>query len=135
MTAIERKAPGVASEVGMRSGLTQAQLDFVGAAVFDAVMRVLPEIVGKAFAEFLDRNVDGRIRDAIAQSETGVATSVEAALAAAETATMAIGRAAGGSVTQELAEARKTLESLERRLSRHAEHLSSLETRLKRVER
>jgi hypothetical protein len=90
--------------------------------------------------------IEPRIRAVVAQSEVGVASSIEAAMAASEAATQAIGRAGGGgggdtseavaAVRKELDELRTTtLASLERRASRHADHLSGLESRLKKLER
>ena len=83
------------------------------------------------------------VEQRIAAAEIGAATSIEAALAAAEAATRVVGKAAGGATAspeldelrQQVAALQESQKSFERRQSRHAEHLAGLESRLKKVER
>jgi hypothetical protein len=110
--------------IGAATGLSQRQVDRIGARVWNALERVLPELVAGQVRDALPALVRPLIERAIATSEANTAASVQAAVSAAETAAAAIGKAHGA-----------TPESHGRRLERHADHLAGLETRVKKLER
>jgi hypothetical protein len=127
-----------------KTGLTPEQMERVGVAVWDALTSELPGMVDTCLKQLLPELIEPRIRDVVAQSEVGVASSIEAAMAASEAATQAIGRAGGGATDDgALVALRKdidelkttTLASFERRLSRHSDHLASLESKMKALSR
>ena len=126
------KRPSDRDPIGPKTGLTQAQLDFVGKRVWDALAAVLPELVEERVLELVESDsaevaaLRKEFRDALHQIK-----HVDLVLLKNQIAN----GTRGGDVSQQSTQRDASLmDSIERRLSRNADHVQRVDERVRKLE-